>query len=88
MIWPIKNINNQVYKNLNSREAAVLVALACFADKKWKCFPSIRKLSDFTRMKPHTICKAIFGLEKKKGIMVKRTRGDVNQYDLSQWNKT
>lgn len=65
-------------------EAAVLVALASFADKYCSCYPSVQSLCDRSRYKERTVQGAVKRLEERGILSVKigRGRGGANFYTI------
>lgn len=65
-------------------EAAVLVALASFADKYCSCYPSVQSLCDRSRYKERAVQGAVKRLEARGILSVKvaRGRGGANFYTI------
>lgn len=57
---------------LNSYEKIVFIALKKFADSENKCFPSLKKLSDVTRLSKRKIQDTLKELEKKRIINIEK----------------
>ncbi|WP_413177248.1 helix-turn-helix domain-containing protein [Escherichia coli] len=69
-------------KEIDSKEAATLIAIASFADNKTgRCWPKRERLSEITKFSGSTITRAIAGLVKK-GLLVSKGGRSSNYYTL------
>lgn len=71
-------------KGLNSSEQLVLLALADRANKSGVCWPSIPTISDDTHLNRKTVIRCINVLEYRGLVVIAKTHGDSNRYQLQK----
>lgn len=75
----LRDLNKSTW---NSSMSNVAKSLAMFADKYGKCFPSIARISDETRLSERHVSRTIAQLEKTGIIKVVRHCRMSNQYEF------
>lgn len=63
----------------------VAIALANFADEKGSCFPSVRKLCQFTSQSERTVRTHLSDLDNEGYIEAKRTRREDGNYGVNRY---
>lgn len=80
-LWVNKAIME--HPNLSSSGKMVYISLAYFANcNTQKCYPSIGKISELTKLSRRTVQRSLKDLQKYGFIFIERNEGEINEYTL------